>query len=88
MRRFHNEISVMLTRWKEEKRKHALWGDSFEDCHCSKGPGLMRKNRPYSNSNHDIRWILAIEQYTARESIKKNRQREQIIIKEQMEYDY
>ena len=53
MRRWRQERSLILKRWAEEKQEH-LNEDrrlgkaqaSFEHCHCSAGPGLMRKARP------------------------------------------
>ena len=61
MRRWHEERSLMLRRWEEEKRKHRgddrLWGgaqDGFEQCHCSAGPGLMRKAQPWDSPSHHI----------------------------------
>ena len=56
MRRWHQERSLMLRRWAEEKRNHMederVFGPkhSFEQCHCSAGPGLMRKARPSDRS--------------------------------------
>lgn len=48
MRRFHKEVPLMLRRQRVERAKHTdhstgeVWG-----CDCLKGPGPMRKHRPY-----------------------------------------
>lgn len=61
MRRWHQERSLILRRWAEEKRNHMederVFGPkhSFEHCHCSGGPGLMRKARP-GDRPPDFRW--------------------------------
>ena len=64
MRRWHQERPLMLKRWAEEKRKHLeddlRWGgaqDSFEHCHCSAGPGLMRKARPWDRPTRHGVWL-------------------------------
>ena len=53
MRSWHKERPLMLKRWAEEKQEHlnedrrlGKAQDSFEQCHCSAGPGLTRKARP------------------------------------------
>ena len=46
MKRFAIEKQMMLARWKQEKAKH---GGDFGNCHCAKGPGTMRKHRPYES---------------------------------------
>jgi hypothetical protein len=48
MKRWHEDLPLMLRRWAVEKEKHRFFGDVGEDCHCFRGPGLMRKRRPYA----------------------------------------
>lgn len=66
MKRWHEERNLMLRRWREEIHNHAddRWqkgsyrrapipptvcnGD--EPCHCFRGPGFMRKQRPHGCS--------------------------------------
>ena len=51
MRRWHAERALMLRRWKMEMEKHGYdWRNPPTDpnaCHCAKGIGSTRKNRPY-----------------------------------------
>ena len=76
MRRWHQDRSLMLGRWEEEKRKH-LWqdggtGEGFEQYHCSAGPGLMRKARPWDSPSHHGRWI---HRYHRQEVARSNKER-------------
>ena len=84
MRRWHQERSLMLRRWENEKRKHQwddrLWGgaqDSFERCHCSAGPGLMRKARPWDRRSHDLRWYYSFHRQEVAHSNKERRRQDQ-----------
>ena len=86
MRRWHRERSLMLRRWAEEKRKHLandrFWGgieDSFEQCHCSAGPGLMRKARPWDSPSHHFRWL---HRFHRQEVANSNRERRRQDLKE------
>jgi len=45
MKRWHTEIELMRKRWKVEREKHRL--DGNVNCHCLRGPGTMRKRRPW-----------------------------------------
>ena len=60
MRRWHEERDLMLRRWRVEIAKHEyfLWGRyslapippvscDEDDCHCYRGPGFLRKRKPY-----------------------------------------
>jgi hypothetical protein len=47
MKRWHVERPLMLRRWQLEKEKHTDNGEIVGDCHCLRGPGFMRKRRPY-----------------------------------------
>jgi hypothetical protein len=47
MKRWQEDLPLMLRRWDEEKRKHCEIGDVGGECHCFRGPGFMRKRRPY-----------------------------------------
>ena len=63
MRRWHQDRSLMLRRWAEEKRNHMederVFGPkhSFEHCHCSAGPGLMKKARPWDRPSRHCFWL-------------------------------
>lgn len=58
MRRWRDELPIMLRRWRLELRQHGYdWGDyagpylagatiCVRSCHCEKGPGHYRKRRP------------------------------------------
>jgi hypothetical protein len=48
MRRWHEELPIMLARWRAEQRRHhnPTFGVPDEGCHCLKGPGTLRKRRP------------------------------------------
>lgn len=66
----------MNNRMKQERSEHALWdasGQEFLDCHCSKGIGLMRKQKPFGNSNRLARFILSCHQQEKRLRVKKQR---------------
>ncbi len=54
MKRWHEERSLMLRRWAIEKDKHRpTWGRfknsevDGDECHCLRGPGFVRKRKPY-----------------------------------------
>ena len=64
MRRWHEEMAVMLKRWRAELKRHGYrWGDyvglslggavvCVRSCPCEKGPGHYRKRRPFSHHDH------------------------------------
>lgn len=57
MRRWHAERALMLRRWRMEIAEHEEMHHMAlppippqscdEPCHCYRGPGFMRKQRPY-----------------------------------------
>ncbi len=48
MKRWHDELPLMLRRWRIEKELHRdLTFNILSDCHCLRGPGTMRKQRPF-----------------------------------------
>ena len=54
MKRWHQERSLLLRRWAVEKDKHRPnWGRfkkselDGDECHCLRGPGFLRKRKPY-----------------------------------------
>ena len=63
MKRWHEELPLMLRRWEVEKAKHAEMAEwqkppvtkeeylATEDCHCMRGPGTMRKRTPNGHSH-------------------------------------
>ncbi|HKX17158.1 MAG TPA: hypothetical protein VJT33_04015 [bacterium] len=58
MRRWHDELPLLLHRWREELRKHDLDPAPYLGaytrgiricstvCDCEKGPGVLRKRHP------------------------------------------
>jgi hypothetical protein len=48
MRRWHEELPLMLARWRAEQRRHRnpTFGFLDDRCHCLRGPGTLRKRRP------------------------------------------
>jgi hypothetical protein len=46
MRRFQEDIPLMVRRWRQEWAKH---GRDFGKCHCGAGMGTMRKHRVYES---------------------------------------
>lgn len=58
MRRWHEERSLMLRRWKMEMRLHGYdWRNPPDPkcdrnaCHCAAGIGSMRKKKPLDCGN-------------------------------------
>lgn len=61
MKRWHEEVPLMVRRWRMEIAKHEGMArrslapvppePDDESCHCYRGPGFMRKRRPYGCSN-------------------------------------
>lgn len=57
MRRWHSERELMLKRWRQELGNHVYAaGMTWQappvmacgiECHCARGIGTMRKQRPY-----------------------------------------
>jgi len=47
MKRWHEELPMMLSRWRKELRKHG-WPRLEVGWHCGRGPGVARKVRPYA----------------------------------------
>lgn len=59
MRRWHEELPLMLRRWRDELHKHGLdpapYLHAYRNsesaqvaiCHCEKGPGVLRKRDPW-----------------------------------------
>lgn len=49
MKRFTEERPLMVRRWRDEVEKHRdrVTGEVQSGCHCLRGPGFMRKRRPY-----------------------------------------
>jgi hypothetical protein len=47
MKRWHEEVNLMLRRWRQEIKKHTTReGRIVQGC-CLQGKGFMRKRRPY-----------------------------------------
>lgn len=51
MKRWHNEITLMERRWHEEVEDHrdTAFGYVHQGCHCLRGMGTTRKNRPFAS---------------------------------------
>lgn len=49
MRRWHQELPLMLARWRAERRRHRQPGPGFieDGQHDLKGPGTLRKRKPF-----------------------------------------
>jgi len=59
MRRWHQDLPLMLRRWRDELRKYGLdpapYLGNYRSgelthvgiCHCERGPGVLRKRRPW-----------------------------------------
>jgi hypothetical protein len=71
MRRFHEEIPLMVKRWRKEWEVH---GRDFGKCHCGLGKGTMRKHRIYEGHGPNQHCgICAIEAETKK--LNKRRER-------------
>ena len=73
MRRWHEELPLMLRRWRDELHKHDLDpapylhayrnGESAQVaiCHCEKGPGVLRKRDPLGLRPPSLRTVSLVE---------------------------
>lgn len=82
MKRWHEEVPLMLRRWAVEKASHAMgalyerpplpveeYFAKEERCHCLRGPGTMRKRAP--GGHHHRCYMCKGDKYEKRGRVRK-----------------
>ena len=85
MKRWHAERALMLRRWRQEKAKHAEFG---QDCHCLRGPGFMRKRRAHdSHGPNQHCFVCELERNERRAERRRLRYSARDVIRQELSHD-